>query len=124
MVLLESVSRKARQGKGLEHEGRIYQEDKRDPRNDKRYMDFGADIQIYNRYDEGGMKMKDERKFKEVMHTIKGAEKDKDKFCKAARIERQPMSQEKFETLLGYIALYLGMILVFALFFTFFYLCR
>lgn len=56
--------------------------------------------------------MKDERKFKEVMHTIKGAEKDKDKFCKAARIERQPMSQEKLEALLGYIALYLGMILV------------
>ena len=35
--------------------------------------------------------MKDERKFKEVIHGIKGAEKDKDKFCKAARIERQPM---------------------------------
>ncbi len=30
--------------------------------------------------------MRDERKFKEVIHTIKGAEKDKDKFCKAARI--------------------------------------
>lgn len=39
--------------------------------------------------------MKDERKFKEVIHTIKGAEKDKDKFCKAARIEREPMSKEK-----------------------------
>ena len=32
--------------------------------------------------------MKDERKFKEVIHTIKGAEKDKDKFLKASRLER------------------------------------
>ncbi len=30
--------------------------------------------------------MKDERKFKEVIHIIKGAERDRDKFCKAARI--------------------------------------
>lgn len=68
--------------------------------------------------------MKDERKFKEVIHGIKGAEKDKDKFCKAARIERQPMSKEKMEMLLGYITLYLGMILLFGFFFTLFYLCR
>lgn len=68
--------------------------------------------------------MKDERKFKEVIHTIKGAEKDKDKFCKAARIERQPMSKEKLEMILNYIAIYLCMILVFAFFFTLFYLCR
>lgn len=68
--------------------------------------------------------MKDERKFKEVIHTIKGAEKDKDKFCKAARIERQPMSKEKLEMILGYIGIYLGMILIFAFFFTLFYLCR
>lgn len=68
--------------------------------------------------------MKDERKFKEVIHTIKGAEKDKDKFCKAARIERQPMSKEKLEMILNYIAAYLGMILVFAFFFALFYLCR
>lgn len=68
--------------------------------------------------------MKDERKFKEVIHTIKSAEKDKDKFCKAARIERKPMSKEKMEMLLGYIALYLGMILLFGFFFTLFYLCR
>ena len=32
--------------------------------------------------------MKDERKFKEVIHAIKGAEKDKDKFLKASRLER------------------------------------
>ena len=60
--------------------------------------------------------MKDERKFKEVIHTIKGAEKDKDKFCKAARIERQPMSKERLEMILNYIAAYLGMILMFAFF--------
>lgn len=68
--------------------------------------------------------MKDERKFKEVIHTIKGAEKDKDKFCKAARIERQPMSKEKLEMILVYIGIYLGMILIFAFFFTLFYLCK
>lgn len=68
--------------------------------------------------------MKDERKFKEVIHTIKGAEKDKDKFCKAARIERQTMSKERLEMILNYIAAYLGMILIFAFFFTLFYLCR
>ena len=64
--------------------------------------------------------MKDERKFKEVIHTIKGAEKDKDKFCKAARIERQPMSKERLEMILNYIAVYLGMILIFAFFFMLF----
>lgn len=48
--------------------------------------------------------MKDERKFKEVIHGIKGAEKDKDKFCKAARIERQPMSDKRFEFVCYFIA--------------------
>lgn len=47
--------------------------------------------------------MKDERKFKEVIHATEDAEKDKDKFCRAARIERQPL---------------------FLFFFTLFYLCR
>lgn len=68
--------------------------------------------------------MKDERKFKEVIRTIKGAEKDKNKFCKAARIDRQPISKERLEMILNYIAAYLGMILIFAFFFTLFYLCR
>lgn len=68
--------------------------------------------------------MKDERKFKEVIHTIKDAVKDKGKFCKAARIERQPMSKERLEMILNYIAAYLGVILIFAFFFTLFYLCR
>lgn len=68
--------------------------------------------------------MKDERKFKEVIHAIKGIEKDKDKFCKAARIERQPMSDKRLEMILTYIAGYLGMILLFLFFFMLFYLCR
>lgn len=68
--------------------------------------------------------MKDERKFKEVIHTIKGAEKDKDKFCRAARINRQPMSKDQLEMILNYIAAYLGMILIFAFFFTMFYFGR
>ena len=61
---------------------------------------------------------------KEVIHTIKGAEKDKDKFCKAARIERQPMSDQRLEMILTYIAGYLGMILMFAFFFMMFYMGR
>lgn len=32
--------------------------------------------------------MKDERGFKEVIHNIKGAEKDKEKFLKASRLDR------------------------------------
>lgn len=63
--------------------------------------------------------MKDERKFKEVIHTIEGAEKDKDKFCKAARIERQPMSDDRFKFICyfvaGLIAEILGIILVFVI---------
>ncbi len=60
--------------------------------------------------------MKDERKFKEVIHTIRDAEKDKDKFCKVARIERQPMSDKRLEMILGYVTLMLGMILFVAFF--------
>lgn len=48
--------------------------------------------------------MKDERKFKEVIHSIEGAEQDKDKFCKAARIERQPMSMERYRFTCYFIA--------------------
>lgn len=68
--------------------------------------------------------MKDGRKFKEVIRTIKGAEKDKDKFCKAARIERQPMSNEQLKMILESGLIALGMILIFLFFFTLFYLCR
>ncbi len=66
--------------------------------------------------------MKDERKFKEVIHTIKGAEKDKDKFCRAARIERQPMSDARFKMVWEYSLTALGMILFFAFFFMMFYM--
>ena len=63
--------------------------------------------------------MKDERGFKEVIHGIKGAEKDKDKFCKAARIERQPMSEKRFEFLCyfvaGFTAEILGLVIVFVI---------
>ena len=58
--------------------------------------------------------MKDERKFKEVIHTIEGAEKDKDKFCKAARIERQPMSYEQYKFTLYFIAGMVAMAMGFA----------
>ena len=58
--------------------------------------------------------MKDERGFKEVIHTIKGAEKDKDKFCKAARIERQPMSKDMLAMLLNYAVGTLAMVMGFA----------
>lgn len=68
--------------------------------------------------------MRDERKFKEVIHTIKGVEKDKDKFCKAARIKRQPMSNEQLKMILESGLIALGMILIFLFFFTLFYLCR
>ncbi len=69
--------------------------------------------------------MKDERKFKEVIHAIKGAEKDKDKFCKVARLERHekaPMSMERLKFLVESGLLALGMILVFAFFFMMFYM--
>lgn len=51
--------------------------------------------------------MKDERKFKEVIHTIKGAEKDKDKFCKAARLSRNEESRLSEETIFAMFVLLL-----------------
>ena len=63
---------------------------------------------------EGGKSMKDERKFKEVIHGIKGAEKDKDRFCKAARIDREPMSDKRLVTLLNYAVGTLAMVMGFA----------
>lgn len=57
--------------------------------------------------------MKDERGFNEVIHTVKRSEKDKDKFCKAARIERQPMSDARLVTLLNYAVGTLAMIMGF-----------
>lgn len=60
--------------------------------------------------------MKDDRKFKEVIHTIKGAEKDKDKFLKASRLERRerkPIVFEDLVTVLFFITVWLAMILFF-----------
>lgn len=68
--------------------------------------------------------MRDDRRFKEVIHTIRDAEKDKDKFCKAARIERQPMNNEQLKMILESGLIALGMILIFLFFFTLFYLCK
>lgn len=60
--------------------------------------------------------MKDERKFKEVMSTIKGAEKDKDKFLRASRLSRHEKPPMEFETalmLMVFITIWLGMIMFF-----------
>lgn len=60
--------------------------------------------------------MKDERRFKDVIHTIKGAEKDKDKFLKASRLgrhERKPMEFETMLLLAMFGTVWLGMILFF-----------
>lgn len=62
--------------------------------------------------------MKDERKFKEVIHTIKGAEKDKDKFLKASRLERRERKPMEFDScdlmaVLVFVTMWLGMILFF-----------
>lgn len=58
--------------------------------------------------------MRDNRRFKDVIRTIKGAEKDKDRFCKAARIDRHPMSDDRLKMILESALLALGMILIFA----------
>lgn len=68
--------------------------------------------------------MKDERKFKKVIRSVKKTERDKDRFCRAARIERQPMSNEQLKMILESGLVALGMILIFLFFFTLFYLCR
>lgn len=63
--------------------------------------------------------MKDERKFKEVIHTIKGAEKDKDKFLKASRLERHERKPRfRFDSddliaLMAFATIWLMMILFF-----------
>lgn len=63
--------------------------------------------------------MKDERKFKEVVHTIKGAEKDKDKFLKASRLERHEgkprfsFDNDDLIALMAFATIWLMMILFF-----------
>lgn len=51
--------------------------------------------------------MRDERKFKEVIQTIKGAEKDKDKFLKAARLSRHEEPRLSEETIFAMFVLLL-----------------
>ena len=58
--------------------------------------------------------MKDERGFKEVIHSVERSEKDKDKFCRAARIERQPISDARLTALLNYAVGTLAMVMGFA----------
>ncbi len=63
--------------------------------------------------------MKDERKFKEVIHTIKGAEKDKEKFLKASRLERHEgkprfnFDSDDLIALMAFATIWLMMILFF-----------
>lgn len=60
--------------------------------------------------------MRDNRRFKDVIHTIKGAEKDKDKFLKASRLERRERKPMYFEDLLMvllFVTIWLMMILFF-----------
>lgn len=63
--------------------------------------------------------MKDERKFKEVIKTIKHTEKDKDKFLKASKLERHER-RPRFEfdicdlmAVFVVVTMWLGMILFF-----------
>ena len=63
-----------------------------------------------------GIGMKDNRTFKDVIRTIKGTEKDKDKFLKASRLSRHERPQMDFETMLMLMTfgtMWLGMILFF-----------
>lgn len=65
--------------------------------------------------------------FKEVVETIEDSEKKVDEVLKAARLERHekiPMSMERLKFLVESGLMALGMILIFAFFFTLFYLCR
>lgn len=63
--------------------------------------------------------MRDDRRFKEVIHTIKDAEKDKDKFLKASRLERHERKPRiEFDScdlmaVLVFVTMWLGMILFF-----------
>ena len=61
--------------------------------------------------------MKDERKFKEVIHTIRNTEKDKDRFLKASRLQRYE-GKPRFDScdlmaVLVFVTMWLGMILFF-----------
>ena len=63
--------------------------------------------------------MRDNRRFKDVIHTIKGAEKGKDKFLKASRLdrhERKPrfsFDSDDLIALMAFATIWLMMILFF-----------
>lgn len=64
--------------------------------------------------------------YEDVVKMIEDSEKRVDEVLKAARLERRektPMSTEKFKFLVEAGLMALGMILIFAFFFTLFYLC-
>lgn len=65
--------------------------------------------------------------YEEVVKMIEDSEKRVDEVLKAARLERhekQPMSMDRLKFLVESGLIALGMILIFAFFFTLFYLCR
>ena len=62
--------------------------------------------------------MKDERRFKDVIHTIENAERDKDKFLKASRLSRNEKPRREIDdcvlvAVLIFVTIWLMMILVF-----------
>lgn len=65
--------------------------------------------------------------YEEVVKMIKESEQRVDEVLKAARLDRHekvPMSMERLKFLVKSGLMALGMILIFAFFFTLFYLCR
>ena len=65
--------------------------------------------------------------YKEVVKMIKDSEKRVDEILKAARLDRhekEPMSKDRLEMILGYGLGALGMLLVFGFFFMMFYFGR
>lgn len=65
--------------------------------------------------------------YEEVVKMIENSEKKVDEVLKAARLDRhekQPMSMERLKFLVESGLMALGMVLIFAFFFTLFYLCR
>ncbi len=64
--------------------------------------------------------------YEEVVKMIKESEERVDEVLKAAKLDRHekvPMSTERFKMICEYSLMALGMILIFAFFFTLFYLC-
>ncbi len=65
--------------------------------------------------------------YEEVLKMIKESEQRVDEVLKAARLDRHtktPMSMDRFKFLVESSLMAFGMFLIFAFFFTLFYLCR